>query len=93
MLYTTLNMKINKFIQNNPDDYGSQTVIALAQEANRDVHGYLSCRSPHQLGTLRKIIPNAFPKAMRDVPLVGNCNKDGVWNIMPMTSRSKGIIL
>ena len=89
MLYDTLIRKIDRFIIFNPDHPGSQTVAALAKATRKDVSDYLLSLDVRDIGKLRHIIADAFPRVLRQVPLVGEKNIHGAWRVAPMLRNGK----
>lgn len=84
MLYQTLLNQIGSFIDRKPANPGSQTVVGLAKASNQTVEAYLAGFDIRAIGSLRTIIPDAFPQVLRTCPLVGELNIHGAWRVVPM---------
>lgn len=91
MIYITLLKQIERFIIMNPNNAGSQTVVALAKAERKEVGDFLLDFDIRSIASLRKIIPNAFPRVLRDVPLVCDQNIHGTWRVsaMPLIKRGR----
>ena len=83
MLYLTLLTKIAKFVQDNPEDAGSQTVMELSKQMGVSAAEAIMKYDIKEIESLRRIIPAAFPKVIRQGPLVGSQNIHGAWRVQP----------
>lgn len=84
MLYLTLLTKIAKFVQDNPADPGTQTVVELSKQMGVEPTVAIMAYDIKEIESLRRIIPAAFPKVIRQGPLCGNQNIHGAWRVEPM---------
>lgn len=89
MLYITLLNKVIRYVDEQPEDAGSQTVRALAKITGKNLRGYVEQFDVRDIGNLRNIIPRAFPKVLRDSPLVIEKNIYGAWRVVPILKNGK----
>lgn len=92
MLYNTLLKKVRDFTESTPNDAGSQTLVALARADGKDVEGFLASIDIREVGNLRRIIPQAFPKTLRAVPLVAEQNIHDAWRVQPLIRNGKSTV-
>lgn len=81
MLWDTLIKKVERFIEDRPEDAGSQVVLALSRITGKGVSNYLASFEPHEVTNLHKIIPNGFPRPLRLGSLISEKNIHGAWRI------------
>jgi hypothetical protein len=83
MLLTTLLRKAYEFTQEFPGHEGVKTLVKAAKEGNRDLKTLILSWDVRCIGELRDRIPDAFPRKLRGVPLVGTQNIHGAWRVDP----------
>jgi hypothetical protein len=84
MLYNTLIKTIERFAITNPQDKGSVLVSALATNNKQSIGDFLLHIDIRQVGSLRNVIPNAFPKPLRGCCLRVDQNIHGAWRVIPV---------
>ena len=83
MLIRTILNKAAEYIDENPVYTGSLIIKIQASYAEMPVEQFLSRLDVRHIGTLRALVPGAFPKKLRTGELVITRNIHGAWRVDP----------
>lgn len=89
MLYKGLISQIIRFTQANPGHAQVDSLCVLASAANQTVEQLLRTLDVREVGELRKVIPDAFPKKLRQGVLACSINTHNVWRVDPLLKSSQ----
>lgn len=93
MLLNTLLQKIAKHVECNPQDAGAQTLATLAKAEDKNIEEFLLGYDIRDIGRIRNISPNSFPKVLRQGSLVAELNIHGAWRVVPFMKNGKTFAL
>lgn len=86
MLWKALKNKIVQFVDQNPDHKGAQDIKTVAEGMRKTVPEILENYDVRNIGLLRDLVPEAFPKKMRQGPLVACTNIYQAWRVNAFTA-------
>lgn len=93
MLLTTLLKKVVSYLAEHPAHEGVMHIQASvdatnkAFNANRSVDKFIMSYDARSIGSLRDIVPEAFPKKLRTGPIEAKKNSLGTWRVDPVTPQ------
>jgi hypothetical protein len=83
MLLKTLLQKAIDYVEAHPIDTGSLIIKVEASLAGLSPEQFINRLDVRNLGTLRAVVPQAFPKKLRTGPIEARKNIHGAWRIDP----------
>ena len=83
MLLKTLLQKAIDYVEDHPIDNGSLIIKVEASLMELTVEQFINRLDVRNLGTLRAVLPGAFPKKLRTGPIEARKNIHQAWRVDP----------
>ncbi len=79
ILWKTVLARVDTFVYDYPEHASSEYVIREAIAQGKDVGAYLNALDIRDAAKVRDLFPSVFPRGMKTVPLMADCNRNGRW--------------
>lgn len=89
MLWTTLTSKIAFHVWKKPFHPGSKELLLQAHDAGQELTAYLRSIDIRNVGKLRELVPDAFPRKLRKGMLVCDRNIHGKWRVQVQQNKAE----